>query len=309
MKRTSLLFILAAQAAAVNLPSAPALGRELMKSDQSAIADAGQPKFVRRLDMNLKPVIYDLNEVDSRWSTKYHLVVEDNINDPMQSYAFLFSKDAVEKRRTKAWIYSAVPLESNGKMMLAPLFIDNEGNLRDGGMAKENAPVLEVLIRNGRYTYPYVIRGRHGALDGRLLGMNAAPDYAGQLKPGPSNGIFAATTGGKADLLVNGEEISIHAGQLADQTFSMASINGADSGFAALMKSTLNTRSRSESVDEEIRKLAAFLKDRNGNEVLMLLTPIVTEWGAYTLEAYEATTPTLLEFFFPGRRHQTLDRQ
>ncbi|MCM2322454.1 MAG: hypothetical protein NDJ90_04250 [Oligoflexia bacterium] len=250
----------------------------------------------------LAPGLYQVNELESRWSTKYHLLVDDYVNEPGKSLAILFEADAVRQRRTIARLYQIRSIKNGSTLMFVPLAMDLSGNLRVTSEGQTNAPVIEVITRNGDHRYPYVLRGRNGALQGKLLGMRAANEDTPRLRPWPSSGIFASSTDGSVDVLVNGDEVSISSGSLADQTFNLIPLNGDEGKFAALTKSRLDTMGEAELADEKIQRLATFVDGALDRETLMIFTPTVN-WGEFQLEAYQLTEPGLLEGLFPGKRN------
>lgn len=311
MKPASLLFKTLAVTATVtaisHLPSAPAFGRELVRSNEFEIQNSGNVAKAPIID--LKPGLYDMSDIDSKWSTQYHLLVVKDVNKPDDSFALLFSKDAVDQSRSRAWMYSATPIDMGGTQILAPLFVDTAGRFRDLGKVMDTAPVLEIAYREGRFAYNYTIRGRNGAMGGKLFGMNANSKQP-QLRVAPSTGIFTSTSGKSPfNVQVNNRASSLSInGRGTDQTYAYRSLNGSEGGFATLTSSTLRTRRRNETSGEDIQKLATFLSGCFNRETLMVLTPNLQQRGEYTLEAFEITTPGFFEFLFPGNPDPQRDR-
>ena len=283
------------------LPGALARGeQDLVQTDQNGVQNSGNKNQGARA-VKLEPGLYYLNDIDQKLSVEYYLLLDTYANDPEKSLAILFSVDAVRNRRSVAYLYQGRPIKNGSVVMFSPLAVDNSGNMRVLSEGQTNAPVIELMERQGNHRFPYVLRGRNGALGGRILGMRGASSKKPELKPWPSTGIFASTTGKDVDILVNGSEVSINSGSLADQTFSLLAINGEQGKFAALTKSTLDTMSENELADERIVRLASFISGCFDRETMMILSPTMN-WGEYHLDTYQLAEPSFLDWLFPGRK-------
>ena len=275
----------------------------LVQTDKDEVLDYGTNSSQGQVKIEMSPGLYALNEIDTNWSTKYYLLMDNFVNDPEKFIAILFKEDAFDSsRRTIARMYQGRPVKGSSMLMLSPLIVDNSGNVRVQSEIQTDAPVIEVIARaGGDYRYPYVLRGRNGALDGRLYGMRGSSNKRPTLKPWPSSGVFASTNGTEADLMVSGTEVSLYNGSMVDQTYNLIALNGEQGKFAALTKSTFDTMGEVELANEQIRKLATFVTGCFDREVLMILTP-TTQWGAYTLDLFRMAEPGLLESIFSGRK-------
>jgi hypothetical protein len=271
-----------------------------VQTDVNAVFNVGSGSATSE-KVALTPGLYLVDEFENQWDPKYYMLVNDYVNDTNKKLVILFPKNALyQGGTTRAKLFQARPIKNGTSIMLSPLAIDNEGNIRIVSEGREDAPVVEIAARNGGFNYPFMLKPRNGALNGRLHGMRKVGGYP-QLLPRPTTGVFSSGNRDRTNATIDGDEISIFGGSLRDQTFSMFNLNGDLGNFSALTRSSLNTMREVSTANEKIELLAAFISGCWSQETFVTLRPQVGTYGDFEMEFFHLGNPTLLEKLFgPG---------
>lgn len=287
-------------------PGSQVFARDLIRTNPGAVIGTGKNPSAPFTRFTLNPGLYLLSPMDEKWSSELYLLINPYVNDPEKTLAIAFHTDVENGGSDVAYLYQGRPIKGGAEILFSPLAVDNSGNLRVQSETQPDSPIIEVIPRAGDYRYPYVLRGRNGALGSRLYGMRAYGGKRPRLLPSPRAGIFASVTDSRANVMVSDGEISLFSGALAGQTFNLLPMNGEDGKFSVMTKSTFDSMSGIELPDEQIRALATFVDECFDQEKLMILRPSV-QWGEYKVSLFERAEPSWLERLFPGLRNPAPD--
>lgn len=281
---------------------------ELIKTNPNDIYGVGTERPSLTKEWKLEPGLYELSQFNNKWETEYYVLVDRFINSEDKLFALMFPKQALwERRKFPAFFFQGRELKAKGTKMLTSLYVDNEGNLIVQSEMDRNAPVAEVILQDRRQQkYPFLLKGRNGALDGRVYGMRGSGSKRPKLVAMPSQGLFVSRDHGKQEMVVSNTEISFYNGDLVDRTFGLINLNGDLGKFATLTRSTFDAIAESDRASDRIEQIVTFVSGCWDREMMFVLKPDITT-GHYTVEVFNERNPGLFEWLFPGRtapRHQ-----
>ncbi len=276
----------------------------LPKANIEAIFDVGVEEEIGR-DVDIVEGTYVVGPISgSEIVIEHYLMVENDANDPDSFFALMIPRPLADKATVGTGrFYHGRRLIGSRSMMLSPLHVDLTGNLQITSENQRDAPVLEVTMRPGRSKYPFIVKGRNGALGNQILGMRGHNFKRPTLKAKPQDGIFVSGSARSPEVIVNYPEISFYESTNRDNSFTIVDLNGEDGKFASLLRSQLDTIAEANVADEKISRIAMFV---NGgcfdSEVLIVLNPKNSLPGEFNVRLYRPSARSAWEIIFPGRR-------
>src|SRR3989338_4150125 len=247
MKTLITLISMATVAAVLTAATAFAQNRPLVKTDIQRVYDSGQISTPGGAAFTLSPGIYVLGDEDNKVFGTHYLLVDEYVNDPGKVIAILVPQ-AIEKgaESVSGYIYQGRPLGDGTSLMLAPVIIDEFGNVSVDSELSQNSPVIQLTLKNdaGRLRYPYMLEGHNGALDGQMLGMRASGSTKPQLNAWPHANILEGGTP-RGGISVSGNIVTHNDGFRSQTRYQRVPLNGDMGKIAALVRARLNTMSES----------------------------------------------------------------
>lgn len=270
----------------------------LTETDENAIL-GGTIESGPQLEINLQPGLYEIG--DNGRSSSHYLIVDRYINDPNKFLAIYVPKNINRTKKALGKIYQVRPMQRGTKLMLSPIFLDQNGLVRVLSQTDRRAPVLEITRRPGKHRYPYIVNARNDNDGDGIRGMRGSGRTRPSLNATPSNGVFAAgASEDYPDILVSGNEITITDDYYFDQTFRMVSVNAGSGKIAGLQVSELDTMSEMEISEDGFSRFAVFV-DGCWNREVLLIARKTLEVGVFEFSYNKIFRPGLLERIFPGR--------
>lgn len=279
-----------------------AQNRPMVRTDLDKVFQSGQ---VNRSSprVELKPGLYVVGDEKHEGSGTHYLLVDVDVNNPDRLIGLMIPEDSLSKGTTSVGkFFVGRSIKGGTSVMLAPLIIDMDGNILVDSEMTRNSPVLEIsaIATEGSHRYPYMIEGHNGALNGKIMGMRAAP-YNRQptWKGWPSAGIFEAESS-HGKMVVRGSSISIHDGSRLDHRYSLVPLNGDLGKIAGLKESSFDTMAEMDISASKFSKIAFFLNGLCEEEIFVIASPAVRP-GDYNIEFYSPKHKSVFDIFRPGR--------
>ena len=279
--------------------SVSANAKQLTQTDLGKVYGTGtQSNSVGRA-LTLKSGVYVVGDEDSKLGGRYHLLIENYVNNSNQFFALLVDKGLRQGSGTGQFFIGKY-IKGGTSVMLSPVFVDSDGNLSSQAELNTRASVIEISLRGdaGKVRYPYMLQGHHGALNGQLLGMRAANTQILKFAKHPQKSIFNGAS--KYDsLVVTGSTVAMHNGYSSNNRFEMIPVNGDGGKIAALVNTEFDTMGEYMVSTSEVSKLAFFLQTGSGAEIFVVASPGYSP-GHYNLNIYQPQSRTFMDVFFPG---------
>lgn len=273
----------------------------IVKTDMGAVAASGNstsagPEF--KFDAGL----YIMGEQDkSKWSGSTYVMVDQDSDDPNSFLVLMISKAEVDDDYGNAtgYFYAGHSDDKHTSVTLKPLFLNMKGDLAEQGDLNSKSKVLIISRETDIHrSYPLMVTGRNGALNGRVLGMTASDKRTPGLISWPSSGTFIEGNNEESKIVVKGESIEVH-NRGSDRDFQIISVNGDRGKFAALSEGEYDAITETVVAGSAVQKLAFFVRSPIEGQHLIVGTQRDGERGQFSLKLY---SPRQKSFFdlFPG---------
>jgi hypothetical protein len=267
------------------------------RTDRETVLQSNAPNPVRE-KVQLESGLYSLGQIND--SKSLFMVLTDSVLDTDVKVGLMLERDFQSDCVTNGRLVIARQIR-NGSVMISPLKIDRHGSLVSVSETETDAPVFLVSRREdgAKREYPYLVEPKNGAAS-FLLGMTHEKNSRFELIPSPSVGIFHAQDDRRRNIVYNGTNLSFYVGNTTDLEYGVVPMNGLVGGIAGLTTAHFDPMLEDVTMGSDVQKIAFFLRNSNGHEMIMIGTPSVPS-GMFRFEGYSLQTRSLADFFNRGR--------
>lgn len=246
--------------------------------------------------LQLEPGLYQAQ--DKEGEEALYIIVQTFINDPDKRLILMLPQDVLKGKRVgHGWIFQSRQVRGGGALMLSPLSLDGAtGNIVVDSENERYAPVVLLTKKSGTdHKNPYVLEGRNGGLEGKLMEMSKVKYHFVKpvMRSRPSRDIFVGICPNQSKLTVSSKFVSIHDDDAIDLSFRMLEVNGGHGELSALARSKFDSMSESDMTYEDVERFATFYslgslfgEWANDNDERFLMATPAGKKGYYLVEVY-----------------------